>query len=130
MAISVLTLILWIVAIVCSVLLTVEFGVFAIVAGPETKVALTTSETILLEAMKQIAQSIDTIGDAMNIVSSIMTIGVMAILLLGASIWNTNVALWNCIIACCMSGKGLNKKVTTDQAMVEKNGMQITVVSV
>ena len=111
-------------------LLTVEFGVFAIVAGPETKVALTTSETILLEAMTQIAQSIDTIGDAMNIVSSIMTIGVMAILLLGASIWNTNVALWNCIIACCMSGKGLNKKVTTDQAMVEKNGMQITVVSV
>lgn len=128
--ISILTLLLWIVAIVCSALLTVEFGVFAFVTGPETKIALTTSEKILLEALKQIAESIDTIGDAMNIVSSIMTIGFMAILFLGVSIVNTKVALWNCIIACCMSGKGMNKKVTKDQVMVEKEGTQISVASV
>ncbi|KAF2437475.1 hypothetical protein P171DRAFT_492212 [Karstenula rhodostoma CBS 690.94] len=128
--ISVPTLILWIAAIICSALLTVEFGVFALVAGPETKVALTTSEKILLEAMQQIAESVDTISDAMNIVSSIMTIGFMAILLLGSSIVNTKVELWNCIIACCMSGKGMNKKVTQDQMTLEKGGVQINVASV
>jgi hypothetical protein len=91
---------------------------------------LTTSERIVLEALKQIAESFDTISDAMNIVGSIMTVGFMAILLLGLSIVNTKVALWNCIIACCMSGKSKNKKVTKDQVMVEKGGAQISVVSV
>jgi hypothetical protein len=128
--VSVLTLILWIAAIVCSALLVVEFGVFALVAGPETKIALTTSKQVVLEALKQVAESFDTISDAMNIVGSIMTIGFMAILLLGASIVNTHVALWNCIIACCMSGKGKNKTVTKDQVRVEKGGVQISVAPV
>ncbi|KAJ4295565.1 hypothetical protein N0V90_007578 [Kalmusia sp. IMI 367209] len=128
--ISALTLILWIAAIVCSALLAVEFSVFALVSGPETKIALTASEKILLEALKQIAENIDTISDALNIVSSIMTVGFMAILLLASSITNTKVALWNCIIACCMSGKGNNKDVTKDQVMVEKGGVQINVTAV
>lgn len=128
--ISILTLILWIAAIACSALLTVEFGVFALVAGPETKIALTTAEKILLEAMTQIAQSVDSIDNAVNIVSSIMTVGFMAILSLGASIINAMVALWDCIIACCMSGKGLNKRVTDAEVMVEKGGGYVSVAAV
>ena len=128
--ISFLTLILWIVAIICSALLTVEFGVFALVAGPETKIALTTSEKVLLEAMKQIAESIDTVENAMNIVGSIMTIGFMAILLLGASIVNAKVELVNCIIACCMSGKGMNRRVMEADVIVEKNGAYVSVAAV
>lgn len=127
--ISVLTLILWIAAIVCSSLLAVEFGAFAFVAGPETKIALTTSEKVLLEALKMIAGSIDTISDALNIVSSIMTVGFMGVLLLSASIVNTKVALWNCIIATCMSGKSKQKKGLEDHAVVEKGGAQVSVMA-
>lgn len=130
-SISILTLILWITAIICSSLLVVEFSVFAFVSGPETKIALTTSEKVLLEALKQIAESIDTIGDAMNIVSSIMTIGFMAALLLGSSILNTKVAVWDCIVACCIGGKSRQGRGSESQAVeVEKGGAQVSVASV
>lgn len=130
MCVSVFTLTLWIAAIICASLLVVEFSVFAFVAGPETKVALTASEKTLLEALRVVAENIDTISDAMNIVSSIMTVGFMAVVLLVASIVNTKVALWNCIIACCMSGKSRQRDVTVDQVMEEKKGAQVTVVPV
>lgn len=130
-SISILTLILWITAIICSSLLVVEFSVFAFVSGPETKIALTTSEKVLLEALKQIAESIDTIGDAMNIVSSIMTIGFMAALLLGSSILNTKVAVWDCIVACCIGGKSRQGRESEGQVVeVEKGGAQVSVASV
>ena len=128
--VSVLTLILWIAAIACSALLVVEFGVFTITVGPETKIALTTTEKIILEALKQILTSFDVIDNALNIVSSIMTVGFMAIVLLGSSITCAKVALVDCIVACCVSGKSKQRMDAHESSETEKGGAFIVVRSV
>ncbi|KAF1975744.1 hypothetical protein BU23DRAFT_632440 [Bimuria novae-zelandiae CBS 107.79] len=128
---SLLNLILWIAAIACSALLVVEFGIFAITVGPETKIALTTTEKIILEALKQALTSIDVVDNALNIVGSIMTVGFMAIVLLGSSITCAKVALVDCIVECCMSGKvrgqqGVEQAEAVEEAeAVEKGGAQV-----
>lgn len=107
-----------------------EFGVFTITVGPETKIALTTTEKIILEALKQILTSFDVIDNALNIVSSIMTVGFMAIVLLGSSITCAKVALVDCIVACCVSGKSRHNTDVQDSAEMEKGDVAVVVRSI
>ncbi|KAJ4287379.1 hypothetical protein N0V90_012778 [Kalmusia sp. IMI 367209] len=73
--ISLVTLILWIAAIVCSALLVVEFGVFTITVGPETKTAMTILKAVIMQALQQATKSNETISNALNIVNQTGTNG-------------------------------------------------------
>ena len=127
---SILTLVFWIVAIACSVLLVIEFGIFALTAGPQTKIALTATRQIILEALEQALTSFDVIEHSLNIVSSIMTVGFMAIVLLVSSITCAKVALVGCIVACCVSGKARQQNGTEELSQLEKRGANVVVTSV
>ncbi|KAK3201421.1 hypothetical protein GRF29_185g891643, partial [Pseudopithomyces chartarum] len=83
---SLFTLVLWIAAIACSVLLVVQFGVFAVTVGAETKIAMTVSKQIMFEVLQQAGSRVDVIDNSMNIISSILTVGFMGIVALVCSI--------------------------------------------
>ncbi|ORY05549.1 hypothetical protein BCR34DRAFT_617167 [Clohesyomyces aquaticus] len=126
---SLLTLLLWIVAIVCSALLVAQYGVFAVSLGPACKVAVKASKYVIQKALQEAASQAasaaaktnDTIVNVLNIVGSIMTIGAMAIVLLVASLICGGVELVNCFLGCCIKNKaGQQHAPPMESPMMEK----------
>jgi hypothetical protein len=124
---SLFTLVLWIAAIACSVLLVVQFGVFAVTVGAETKIAMTVSKQIMFEVLQQAGSRVDVIDNSMNIISSILTVGFMGIVALVCSIVCTVVAFVDCIVACCTSGKARGQQGAMGVTHIEKGGAHVGV---
>ncbi|KAF2107235.1 hypothetical protein BDV96DRAFT_673308 [Lophiotrema nucula] len=111
---SLLMLFLWVAAIVCSALLVVQYGVFAVSVGPECKLAMVLLKAAIQEALEQAAEDNKTISNTLNIVNSMLTIGAMAIVLLSASLICGIVELISCFVACCVSGKATQQHVAPE----------------
>lgn len=125
---SILTLVLWITAIVCSVLLFIQYGIFTITVGPQAKLSMVILKTVIQEALEQASKGSKVISNALNIVGTITTIGAMSIAMLASSIICSIVALIDCFVACCMSGKATTQPIAQQQATnLEKGGYQATV---
>lgn len=100
-----LTLLAWIASIVCSILLALEFGVTALVGGPELKGAAEVCEVALEQAIQQVASTNKNSNAALNIVETLITIGALSIASVVVSGSCGIISFVSLIVACCMSGK-------------------------
>jgi len=102
------TLLLWIVSIVCSIMLALQYGIMVVAGGVQVKVAFTVCRGLIQEALQQIAESAnksDNILRALDIVSDVVTIGGLSIASVCVSAICGAVSFVSLIVACCMSGK-------------------------
>ncbi|KAF2658700.1 hypothetical protein K491DRAFT_713406 [Lophiostoma macrostomum CBS 122681] len=111
---SLVAICLWITAIVCSALLVVQYGVFTVSAGAETKVTVTAvrEATKGLKLAASVAGNYDqTFGNILGILTNILTIGALSIFVLAASAICGMVELVSFFVACCVSGKSNGQPV-------------------
>ena len=113
----------WGAAIACGTLLALQYGTLAISSGLTVKIALKAARIVLNKALKKVATKNDAAQDtdrALEMVSDIITIGLLAIVSSIASSICACVSFISCIVACCMSGKKKQSKHDREAAYDEK----------
>lgn len=119
---SLLTILLWITALVCSILLVVEYGIFTISVGVEIKVAVLVAKETISVALAAAAMVNETISDILNLISSVSTIGALAIFAVVAIGICAIVELVSCVVACLVSGsKGTSQNTVQPRSIETKN---------
>lgn len=126
------TLLAWIASIVCSILLALEFGVFAL-GGLELKGAAKTSADILEPVIEAAAGMNDNSNAVLNIVETLSTLGVLSVVSVIASSFCGIISFVSLIVACCTSGKkrgDANASMVTDPESMSYVGKTSPVISV
>jgi hypothetical protein len=103
-SLELLTLLLWIVGIVCATLLAVEYGAIIFTGGTELKFAWDAIKPIVEKAVETLVDDGETVRD-LGIVNDLFNIGAMAILAVVASGICGGVSFVSLCASCCISGK-------------------------
>lgn len=103
-SLELLTLLLWIVGIVCATLLAVEYGAIVFTGGAELKFAWSAIKPIVEKAVETLVNDGKTIRE-LGIVNDLFNIGAMAILAVVASGICGAVSFVSLCVSCCISGK-------------------------
>lgn len=99
-----MTLLAWTAAVVCSILLALEYGAITITSGIEAKTAVKICTSALEEVLEQTISG-KSVSAALNLVSDITTVGALSIASVVASGFCWIVSFVSLIVAFCVSGK-------------------------
>ena len=110
-----LTLLLWLAAIACAVLLSLQYGILLFSGGVTAKALLkipTIKDNLtklLLEIIGTVAKNAnENVENTLDLVDSMSTVGIMAIVSAGASVVCACVAMVSFFVACCTKSKQSN----------------------
>ncbi|KAK5100919.1 hypothetical protein LTR24_000767 [Lithohypha guttulata] len=100
------TLVLWIISIVCSAMLALQYGIMALTGGVEAKVAFSLCRELIKAALEEVAEGAASgnIMRALEIVGQLVTIGGVSIVSVGVSAVCAAVSFVSLVVACCVSG--------------------------
>ena len=100
------TLLLWIISLVCSAMLALQYGIMALTGGVEAKVAFSLCRELIKAALEEAAEGAasENIMRALEIVGQLVTIGGVSIVSVGVSAVCVVVSFVSLVVACCVSG--------------------------